>query len=197
MIFLIPKENSSLLGTPPFTFSICVHWKLYMTKEIIKKHNQWILAFRPVPFIGIMLVYDLLSKVIVGLFTFLFSLEPDKNSNLNAGNLLIEKGFETVLVETVFFAPILETILCQCLPIWFTGKFTQNKYILIGISTMVFTIINPFDDLIMLTIVFLGGVIFSFSFIRWRQRNIWIALSVTTIIHASSNVIAVGLALME
>lgn len=166
-------------------------------REAIRKHNKWILAFRPMVFIGVMLVYDLISRVIVSLLSFLVSLEPEKNSALDAGNLLRENGFETVFVETVLLAPMLETIACQWLPTWFTEKFTKNGYILVGISTIVFTLTHLFADIVMLTIVFLGGIIFAFSYVRWKAENIWLALGVTTIIHIVSNALAVGLALLE
>ena len=143
-------------------------WKY--TREAIRKHNKWILVLRPMAFIGIMLVYDLISRVIVSLLSFLISLGPDVNSALDAGNLLGEKGFETVFVESVLLAPMLETIACQWLPIWFTEKFTKNGYILVGISTIVFTLTHLFADPVMLTIVFIGGLIFAFPISAGNMR---------------------------
>lgn len=92
-----------------------------------------------------------------------------------------------LIISAVLIAPILETIVGQMIPIWFTSLFTKNTYLPIIVSSLFFTILHPFPSFgAILPIAF----IFAWTYSIKQKVSHWHAYWITTAIHALHNGIA-------
>ena len=97
----------------------------------------------------------------------------------------------TMFFVIVIFAPVLETLLMQALPIFIARKANASFRTQIIIGTIVFSIMHlkeGWGTFISAGIV--GGFYFSFAYAYWRRKNRWQAFWVTAGSHAVHNAIA-------
>ncbi len=104
---------------------------------------------------------------------------------------------EKILLLAVVFAPVVETVLFQVIPIhccrWFKGSFT----IQVVISTALFAAAHFHENfLVGMSAGLVGGFYLAFTYAHWAdKRGMWTACWTTAVHHGIRNGISVGLLL--
>lgn len=101
-------------------------------------------------------------------------------------------GYLSVIVWGVLFAPLIETLLFQFLPIYFGLKFVKKPIILILFSGVLFGVIH-LDSIIIRSAV---GIVLATAFYLWKDRSLLAAFLVTAAIHGITNVFNLGIDLL-
>ena len=99
------------------------------------------------------------------------------------------------LIETflyvVILAPVLETLLCQALPILILRLFTDSVPAQIGFSTLLFAALHfPEGIGVGISAGVVGGFYFAFAFTVFCKKSAWQAIAATALCHAIHNGIA-------
>lgn len=108
------------------------------------------------------------------------------------GQNIMEEMDEPVLgialvISAVFVAPLVETVVGQMLPVFFTGLVTKNIYIQVLVSTLFFTALHPFPAYgALLPVAF----IFAWTYVIKQKKSVWHAYGVTALMHGLHNAIA-------
>lgn len=111
--------------------------------------------------------------------------------NEEIGGTDIEKGFFLVF-SAVIFAPILETLICQLIPIKLTQKILQNKLNIIPIiiSAIFFALMHVLYSIWYSLLIFPLGLLLAKTYLIFQKRkesSFW----VTTVVHSLWNLIQV------
>jgi hypothetical protein len=104
------------------------------------------------------------------------------------------------LLSAVACAPVLETLICQMLPVWVAQKCGASRRVQIGVSMILFALPHfVASPLTGLTAGLIGGFYFAFTFTHWRHRSLGWAFGMTLAQHTLYNaavVLVVGVALL-
>lgn len=87
----------------------------------------------------------------------------------------------------VIIAPILETILLQALPFIVCRKLGLRRWLTFIMMSVPFALLHHHSGYLSVINAFLGGVIFSATFIVWEKKTYYHALLVTMVIHSLHN----------
>ncbi len=109
---------------------------------------------------------------------------------------LIEWPYGQIVLLTVFFAPVIETLLLQAIPI------ALARLARAGFQVQVLASMVPFAALHFLEGAaagvgagVIGGFYFAFTYAHWRERSRWTAIWTTTVCHGIHNAMAVSMML--
>lgn len=97
------------------------------------------------------------------------------------------------LILAILFAPIIETIVGQMLPLWFFGKFTRNSTVLITISAGIFMALH-YPVIEFFPSAFAVGWIFAWAWVVKRKENVRVAFWAVALSHALHNALVALLA---
>lgn len=104
--------------------------------------------------------------------------------------IMEEHGRGWAFVMGVVFAPLIETIFGQWLPIRVARIWTENPKILLWSATCVFAIQHIHAGFSGLAVGLGGGVVLAFAFLAWYRVGFGKAFWMTSAIHAVHNGIA-------
>ena len=153
------------------------------SKDIVKRHIDWLRRLRIPSFIFISAGYIFIFKIVLGIFYIAFYILFTGTENgdvLDSGDKI---GYG-LFIKMVVLAPLIETFLGQWLPIRLTEFVTKRTSVLMIISISVFTALHELSDLV---IGLSGGLVFAFSFIHWKRVSFWRAYWVTAAAHGVHN----------
>ena len=152
-----------------------------------------LLTLSPVQFILICTFYLLILKVVAGLvievITYPFP-EWKPSGTVDPRKIMGEMGRWYALFLGVIFAPLIETILGQWLPIRIARIWTENAKVLLWTSTCVFALQHIHAGFSGLAVGFGGGIVLAFAFLAWYRVSFGKAFWMTSAIHALHNGIA-------
>lgn len=101
-----------------------------------------------------------------------------------------------VLTSALLIAPIIETIICQMIPVAIVRKFHGKKWLQVLLATAVFAILHfhivGFTSGMSAGLI--GGFYFSFTYVRWRERSLRAAYWSTVFVHFIYNTVVIGIA---
>lgn len=152
-----------------------------------------LLTLGPVRFILICTFYLLILKVAAGfvieVVTYPFP-EWKPSGTVDPRKIMDEMGRLHALFLGVVFAPLIETVLGQWLPIRVARIWTENPKILLWTSTCVFALQHIHAGFSGLAVGFGGGIVLAFVFLAWYRVSFVKAFGMTSAIHALHNGIA-------
>lgn len=152
-----------------------------------------LLTLTPVRFILICTAYMLLLKVAAGLLvevvTYPFP-EWKPTGTVDPRKIMAEWGKGSALLMGVVFAPLIETILGQWLPIRIARIWTEDPKVLLWTATVVFSVQHLHAGFSGLAVGFGGGIVLAFAFLAWYRMSFGKAYLMTSAIHAVHNGLA-------
>lgn len=100
---------------------------------------------------------------------------------------------ELVLIAVVL-GPILETIVAQWAPVALARRLVPRDSFAVLLSAWLFGWLHFTQGALLVLIMFTTGMVLAWTFVVWRERGLWQAIAMTTIVHALLNAIALGAA---
>lgn len=139
----------------------------------LQAHNRW-------RFVGAVWLFSLLGPLIASQLPVAVEIDPSHASRLRPGVL----AFVAML-----FAPVVETLLFQCLPAMIACRFIRSNALLLGIVIVPFSILHlipaaPFPSLVN---GFFCGISLGFCYVVCMRRSHRYAFAVTAAVHALHN----------
>ncbi|MBC8428930.1 MAG: CPBP family intramembrane metalloprotease [FCB group bacterium] len=103
-----------------------------------------------------------------------------------------------ILISALIFAPLIETIFCQVLPVAVVRKFRGKQWLQVFVATAVFAAAHFYilGFVSGMTAGLIGGFYFSFTYVRWRKRSLRAAYWSTVFVHSVYNTFIYGIALL-
>lgn len=116
--------------------------------------------------------------------------------NIDFGNLQLgEVSLLSLFVLVVFIAPLFETFLFNFLPIKTVQYFTKNKYVIVFLASIIFSLIHTYSFVYMI-MTYIGGLgLNTFYLVTEGKKGKLKALGLTTLLHSVYNLI--GFLLIE
>ncbi|MBT3606081.1 MAG: hypothetical protein HOE48_06350 [Candidatus Latescibacteria bacterium] len=152
-----------------------------------------LLTLRPLHFIFVCTFYLLILKVaasfLIEVITYPFP-EWKPSGTVDPRKIIEEYGRGSAFLMGVVFAPLIETILGQWLPIRVARIWTENPKILLWTATCVFALQHIHAGFSGLAVGFGGGIVLAFAFLAWYRVGFVKAFLMTSAIHAVHNGIA-------
>lgn len=99
--------------------------------------------------------------------TSLFGEMEESNTSILISDMNLLSGFLLLCV----IAPLYETAINQAIPILFLSFIMNSRSIIILLTAMIFTFFHASQPLIGLFILFISGVVFSWSFIVFKKKE--------------------------
>lgn len=145
----------------------------------IEKKIQLIPTFI-MPIIVVIMVY--ISCIIPATISYFFKYTPvyDKLGNLS-----------THIFTGLILAPIIETLINQCLPVLLISKYKINRWLIYFLSATLFSLIH-FHNVNNMIIAFLGGFIFTWI-MHLRFNKPKEAILIVMVAHAIINLVSIVL----
>lgn len=152
-----------------------------------------LLTLEPLYFVLVCTFYLLVLKVaaslLIEVITYPFP-EWKPSGTVDPRKIIEEFGRESAFFMGVVFAPLIETILGQWLPIRVARVWTENPKILLWVSTCVFALQHIHAGFSGLAVGFGGGIVLAFAFLAWYRVGFGMAFLMTAAIHFVHNGIA-------
>ncbi|MFZ6874173.1 CPBP family intramembrane glutamic endopeptidase [Undibacterium sp. Di27W] len=98
-----------------------------------------------------------------------------------------------IFYYVVILGPIIETLLFQALPFSIARLLKLNIWFTLLLMTSPFALLHYPNGLIGIVNAFLGGLIYSTSFIVWEKNSYKVALCIVMAIHGLHNLEVTGL----
>lgn len=96
-----------------------------------------------------------------------------------------------IFIVIVIVAPVLETLLCQALPVAIARRFTRRFAVQVIVALIPFAILHFFNGIASgICAGVIGGFYFAFTYVHWREHARWTAFWVTAVSHALHNGVA-------
>lgn len=95
----------------------------------------------------------------------------------------------TILLASLVFAPIFETLLLQALPIMIARKCRAGLGMQVLVSGVPFAALHFFDLWVGIVAGIPGGLYLGVAYAHWRRKSLWTALWITTVSHGLRNVL--------
>jgi hypothetical protein len=92
-----------------------------------------------------------------------------------------------IIFSWVIIGPIVETFLSQLLPIYLISRKTQNAFVIVLCSALIFSIPHCLDDVTRIIPSFPNGILLGYSFWVWAKTSYKKAYLITLIIHGIHN----------
>lgn len=156
--------------------------KDYFNRLSKKPHIQFIVTVALIAFF-IKVPFGILGTYIV---QYLGLINPLFSSTLQEPTLTGEDMFLAII-----FAPILETLLAQMIPIEIFRRFTSNGKVLVVSSALLFMLFH-YPVLEFFPSAFMVGVMLSWAWLVKRPLGLWKSFLIVTLIHSLHNAL-VGL----
>jgi hypothetical protein len=178
------------------TVEPCVE-EVYLLTRVFGVQNEarlaHLLTLKPLRFIFVCTFYLLVLKVVAGflmeVITYPFP-EWKPLGTVDPRKIIEEHGRTSALLLGVFFAPLIETILGQWLPIRVARIWTENPKVLLWTATCIFAVQHLHAGFSGLAVGFGGGIVLAFAFLAWYRVGFGKAFLMTSAIHAVHNGIA-------
>ncbi len=135
-----------------------------------------------------MTLLNILRNLVISfIFRGLCSAESSDNKSIN------DLSFEKLIIVVVIIGPVLETIIFHFLLLelllYIFSKNSYRFFIVVVISSLLFSLTHNFSAYYLIT-TFLGGIIYSTSYIIAKNKNM-IPFFVVFLIHSISNLAAI------
>jgi len=159
--------------------------------NFIDDYKSRIQSYSPLRYIFESSFIAILGKFIIAIFILSYILIS--NSNINANNLPkpdFLKRSKTIFLffKLCIFAPAVETIVAQWLPITILNKMTSNVYIIVWFDALLFTMAHwPDYGFIRMLTVLPVALILAWSFFSNRE-SFFRAFYLTASIHSLCNI---------
>ena len=99
-----------------------------------------------------------------------------------------------LVVVTILFAPVIETLLLQAIPISLARVFKAGIKIQIAISTVIFAALHfPEGIGVGIGAGVIGGLYFAYAYAHWAKKSFWTAMWVTIVAHLIRNAVAISI----
>lgn len=124
----------------------------------------------------------LIAMLVCTVANLLFDHKGDGSEN---GDFLSTYG----LVSALLLAPIFETVFCQLIPVAVARKLRAGMLIQVVVSMFVFAYMHfkVLGIVSGLSAGLVGGFYFSYTYVRWRERNLKTAYWSTVAVHSMYN----------
>lgn len=167
---------------------------MIIINRVIKKYYRKTLEYSAIRYIAEYITLITLFKLI---FVFI-GLTIGEFISDDYSELQLEKKYEhqesnstELLIISVLIAPFIETILYHWIPIYLLKKITNNYFIVILLTGVLFASAHLSYDILYAFSMFPYGIIFSWIFYCKYKKSVWSALLYTTAIHSGVNLISV------
>ena len=103
-----------------------------------------------------------------------------------------------LLLAVLLAGPLFETVVFQCLPLELTAALGVRRSLRVVFSVVPFALLHRFAGIpTVVAAGVVGGLYFAFTYERWRNESLLVAVGMTFLLHSSFNLVgALGLLLL-